>query len=73
MSKRKICKECPWITNIPTNWPDCVTKMESIGKIENKKHACHMITTDNWGYNELITDKNLCIGAKNFVKKNNII
>jgi hypothetical protein len=37
--------------------------MEKIGQIENKKHACHMITSDTWGYKESITENNVCIGS----------
>ena len=40
-----------------------------IGKIKNKEHACHMITSDTWGYKEDITSKNVCIGSLNFSKK----
>ena len=64
---RKPCKECPWNTSAPPNirraWPVYVEKMESIGKIKNKRHACHMITSDIWGYKENITDNNVCIGS----------
>lgn len=63
-TKRRNCKECPWVNGNPhsQSWPDYVTKMESIGQIKSKRHACHMITTDTWGYNEPITEKNVCMG-----------
>lgn len=66
MSCRKPCKECPWTKDNPhsKSWPKFVEKMESIGKIKNKEHACHMITSDTWGYKGEINDKNVCIGAK---------
>lgn len=65
-TKRKNCKECPWINknSHSQSWPDYVSKMESIGQIKSKRHACHMITSDTWGYNEPITEKNVCIGKK---------
>ena len=66
MSCRKPCKECPWTKDNPhsKSWPKFVEKLESIDKIKNKEHACHMITSDVWGYKEEINDKNVCIGAK---------
>lgn len=62
---RNSCKECPWTKDNPhsKHWPQYVSKMESIGKIENKRHACHMITSDTWGYKESITENNVCIGS----------
>ena len=66
MSCRKPCKECPWITgnNHNDKWSDYVHKMENIGKIKSKKHACHMITPDTWGYKQDINDNNVCIGSQ---------
>ena len=62
---RKECKECPWINNNThsKSWPEYVHTMEVIGQIQNKKHACHMITSDVWGYKEEITEKNVCMGS----------
>ena len=62
---RKECLECPWTTNgkHSESWPEYVAKMESIGQIKNKRHSCHMITNDTWGYKEEITGKNVCIGS----------
>jgi hypothetical protein len=62
---RKPCKGCPWVTpsGHSEKWPGYVTSMESIGKIENKRHACHMITNDTWGYKSKINDSNVCIGS----------
>jgi hypothetical protein len=62
---RKSCKECPWTKNNPhsKSWPSYVDKIEKIGKIKNKKHACHMITSDTWGYKTEINEKNACIGS----------
>jgi len=62
---RNQCKECPWSNNNKHNksWPEYVQVMESIGKVKNKKHACHMITSDVWGYNQEITSKNVCMGS----------
>jgi hypothetical protein len=65
---RKPCKECPWTkeNRHSKDWPEYVKKMESIGKLKNKKHACHMITQDTWGYKESITENNVCIGSIKF-------
>jgi hypothetical protein len=62
---RKPCKECPWAKDDShsKSWPRYVKTIEGIGKIQNKKHACHMITSDIWGYKESITDKNVCISS----------
>jgi len=38
--------------------------MESIGQIQSKKHACHMITKDTWGYDNPIDNNNVCIGSQ---------
>ena len=65
---RKTCKECPWTKDNShnKNWSGYASKIESIGKIKNKRHACHMITSDIWGYKGDITDKNVCIGSLKF-------
>ena len=62
---RKPCKECPWIVKNKHNdsWPKYVEQMENIGKIKNKKHACHMITSDTWGYEKPIDESNICAGS----------
>lgn len=61
---RKPCKECPWVTSSTHSekWPGYVATMEDIGKIKNKKHACHMITSDIWGYKSEINNSNVCVG-----------
>ena len=63
---RTPCKECPWTKDNPhsISWPDYVNKMESIGQIQSKKHACHMITKDTWGYDNPIDNNNVCIGSQ---------
>ena len=63
---RKPCKECPWTTTglHSDKWPGYVKAVESTGKIKDRQHACHMITSDVWGYNEDITQNNVCIGAQ---------
>ena len=67
-SKRKQCEECPWKNQNKhsLNFQNYVEKMNSIGKIQNHEHACHMITSDVWGSNQKITKKNFCIGSCNF-------
>jgi hypothetical protein len=62
--KRQICRECPWVNENQHSlkFREYSEKMRSIGKIEN--HACHMISSDVWGYNSEINDKNVCIGSK---------
>lgn len=64
-SGRKACKECPWINNNrhSQSWPGYVDSMASIGQIEGRKHACHMITSDTWGYDSDINESNVCIGS----------
>lgn len=64
MSKacRRPCKECPWTNENTHNskfraWSD---RMSSMGK----KQACHMETTDVWGRNVVINQKNECVGRK---------
>lgn len=66
---RKPCKECPWVNENghSIKFRQYVDKMKSLGKIEN--HKCHMISKDVWGYVSDITDKNVCIGSKNFMNK----
>ena len=73
--KRKTCKECPWIKDNPhsISWPNYVSKMESIGQIQSKKHACHMITKDTCGYKETINEDNICIGSQLNLNKNGTI
>jgi len=63
MACRKPCKECPWKNNNSHSlkFRTYVDKMRSLGKIEN--HKCHMISSDVWGYNTIISDKNVCIGS----------
>jgi hypothetical protein len=65
MENRKPCKECPWTNNNShsKSWPNYVNSMESIGQINNKRHSCHMITSDVWGYKSTINDSNICIGS----------
>jgi len=62
---RKPCKECPWVVKNKHNdsWPKYVEQMENIGQIQNKKHACHMITSDTWGYENVIDKNNVCVGS----------
>lgn len=64
-SKRKQCKECPWKNKDKhsLNFRGYVEKMNSIGKIENNKHACHMITNDVWGLKSEINQNNVCVGS----------
>ena len=64
-SKRKQCEECPWKNQNKhsLNFRNYVEKMNSIGKIQNHEHACHMITSDVWGFKSEINQKNVCIGA----------
>jgi hypothetical protein len=62
---RNPCKECPWIVKNKHNdsWPKYVEQMENIGQIQQKKHACHMITFDTWGYENAINENNVCVGS----------
>jgi hypothetical protein len=66
MSCRKPCKQCPWTNSNPHSkkFPSYVKSIENIGKIQDKKHGCHMITKDIWGYESKINNKNICVGAK---------
>lgn len=59
---RKACKECPWHNKSQHNdsWEGYTKSMEKIGR---KKHACHMITNDVWGYKEEINESNICVGS----------
>ena len=56
---RKPCKECPWAIKSDHNerWKGYVEKI-------NRKHACHMITSDVWGYKHEINEKTECTGSK---------
>jgi len=65
-SKRKSCKECPWGNKDQHSlkFRNYVEKMNSVGEIQDHKHACHMITPDVWGNNEKISEKNVCVGSK---------
>ena len=47
----KLLKE---LENIP---------FKTLDYVEKKIDACHMITSDIWGYKENITDNNVCIGS----------
>lgn len=69
---RNCCKECPWTTKSKHNdsWPDYVKTMETKGNLSNGIHACHMITSDTWGFNNPIKDANVCIGSINARKRN---
>jgi hypothetical protein len=60
----KACKECPWVCNneYSMKFRKYSSKMSTIGVT---KHACHMITTDIWGYQQKINEKNICRGQKN--------
>jgi len=71
MSCRKPCKECPWTKENAHSkkFPSYVKSIEKIGKIKDKKHGCHMITKDIWGYKSEINDENVCVGAKLNTKK----
>jgi hypothetical protein len=64
-NKRKQCKECPWRNENQHSlkFRDYAKKMNSVGKIQNSEHACHMITSDVWGFKSEINQKNVCIGA----------
>ncbi len=65
---RKECKECPWIreNKMSLDFRKSVNKMK---EIKRDNHACHMITKDIWGYDKDISEKNVCIGRKNFINK----
>jgi hypothetical protein len=58
---KKPCKECPWVNNNrhSLNFRRYVSKMKTIGV---EKHACHMTTSDIWGYNTPISSRNICRG-----------
>jgi hypothetical protein len=64
-NKRKQCKECPWKNENQHSlkFRDYAKKMNSVGKIQNSEHACHMIKSDVWGFKSEINQKNVCIGA----------
>lgn len=69
MSCRKPCRECPFINNNPFSlkFRGYVDKMRKLDKVED--NACHMITSDIWGFKSEINNKNVCIGSKTFNKK----
>jgi hypothetical protein len=64
---RNQCRECPWgnTHRHSKDWMGYVKKMESIGKIKDGVHACHMITSDTWGYRGRIDQSNVCVGSLN--------
>ncbi len=66
---RKPCRECPWVVDKKSshdkNWVDHVDVMTKLGQIKDRKHACHMITSDAWGYKNKIEESNVCIGSLN--------
>ncbi len=68
---RKPCSECPWTKNDQhsKNWPNYVKSLDSINKIKDGEHACHMITKDVWGYESEINEDNICLGSKLNSKK----
>lgn len=63
---RSSCKECPWKNSSghSKSWSNNVDVMTDLGQIKDRKHACHMITSDVWGYKNKINDSNICIGSK---------
>lgn len=65
MGNRKPCKECPWENKhkFSEDWKRYAKIMTNAGKIDDNVHACHMITSDSWGFNEPITYKNVCVGS----------
>lgn len=65
MTERKPCKECPWTNQNrhSLKFRNYVEKMNSIGKIKNYQHACHMITSDVWGLKTKINKNNICKGT----------
>ena len=65
---KRPCKECPWVNNNrhSLNFRSYTDKMKSIGV---EKHACHMITSDVWGYKNKIDSRNYCKG-QNLINKN---
>lgn len=69
MSCRKPCRECPFANNNPFSlkFRGYVDKMKKLEKV--KDNACHMITSDIWGFSSEINDKNVCIGSKTFSEK----
>lgn len=70
MACKKPCKECPWNNENQHSlkFRTYVEKMRSLGKIDN--HKCHMISSDVWGYQSEINNKNVCVGSLNFKNKN---
>lgn len=70
MSCRKPCKECPW-TNTNQHSIKFISyfdRIKSVLKINT--HKCHMISSDVWGYQSEIDEKNVCIGSKKQKRKN---
>lgn len=61
------CPECPWVVKTEHNkkWKGYVDKMQSIGKVEDGLHSCHM-KSKTW---DKVTDKNVCIGSVRYNKK----
>lgn len=57
----KHCRECPWKNTNKNSlkFREFSNKMKSIGV---KIHACHMITSDIWGYKNKIDSNTLCRG-----------
>lgn len=64
MNCRKPCKECPFKNDnrYSLKFRNYVDKMTKIKKI--KYNACHMITSDIWGYQSEINESNVCMGMK---------
>jgi len=58
---KRPCRECPWVNHNrhSINFRSYVDKMKTIGV---EKHACHMITSDVWGYKNKIDSRNTCKG-----------
>lgn len=64
---RKCCNECPWKRKDKHSlqFRERSVIMNGIGV---NQHACHMISTDIWGLNVEINDKNICLGQKKINK-----
>jgi len=67
---RSQCSECPWKVKSQhnENFKGYAEKMTEVGQIKESKHACHMITSDVWGYKNEINESNVCIGSLNINK-----
>ena len=63
MTKRKHCKECPWVvrTNHNDKMISNIERLVKSGSLKNKIHRCHMINRDLWA---VVDSKNICIGSK---------